>query len=539
MSGSSNNNSKKNINKVEIRMYRLGTGDCFILKFFTGNRISFKMMIDGGVWNRKGSELIPYIEDLKDYVNNHVHVLVITHEHQDHVLAFQRCEELFTNDFQVDQIWMGWTENDADPMVKEWQEKFGEKKNALAMAAHFLAEEANTFDFQNQFKGQKFGKEMFALRQNFIGTIRHFADLNAGEVEQFNAKERIYKGGLRGMLVVKNQIADNNIRYFSPGDVIENFPNANGLKFYILGPPNVIETVRQEEGEEGETFEHSRNMESHQAFSEAVDNYKKGHLPSSVLPFDSSYILDEKKLKRDKDSVQIDFDNIKEVAQKMEQVSEKIRKTAYLHLIDNYRREDWRKIDYDWLYTSGAMALRMSSLTNNLSLAMAIEFEENCEVLLFPGDAEFGSWKSWHHIDWGNHAKPEGKHLTEDLLNRTIFYKVAHHASHNGTAKTLGLDMMTHPKLSAMATLDYNIISNGWKNTMPNRHILKDLLEKTRGRLIFMNEESISIDGNPIGEQIETARKNMDANEKELFDKNFETDEANGFYHQWTIRTKE
>ena len=85
-----------------------------------------------------------------------------------------------------------------------------------------------------------------------------------------------------------------------------------------------------------------------------------------------------------------------------------------------------------------AFALRMNGLTNNLSLALAFEFMDSKKVMLFPGDAEFGSWASWHRIKWDEKGA-DGKHYTEDLLNRTVFYKVAHHLSHNGQPKDLGL----------------------------------------------------------------------------------------------------
>jgi hypothetical protein len=45
--------------------------------------------------------------------------------------------------------------------------------------------------------------------------------------------------------------------------------------------------------------------------------------------------------------------------------------------------------------------------------------------------------------------------------------------NHNSTALRLGLDMMTHKDLAAMATLDYNVIAPDWTNTMPNIEIVE------------------------------------------------------------------
>jgi hypothetical protein len=209
---------------------------------------------------------------------------------------------------------------------------------------------------------------------------------------------------------------------------------------------------------------------------------------AELLPFDASYVAS------DADTIDLYFD----------------------------KANTWRKIDYDWLFSAGSLALRMNSLTNNLSLVLAIEFMESGKVLLFPGDAEFGSWQSWHRIDWT--SKVDGL-TTESLLNRVVFYKVAHHLSHNGTARSKGLEMMTDPELVAMATLDYGVIAPGWKSTMPNVGIVKDLLQKTKGRLLVMNTDELLFDRRanlPLRDKITHYRKRMSKQERESFEHNLE-----------------
>jgi len=146
-------------------------------------------------------------------------------------------------------------------------------------------------------------------------------------------------------------------------------------------------------------------------------------------------------------------------------------------------------------------------------------------VMLFTGDAEFGSWKSWHDINWKEKAEIDIE--TRDLLKKVVFYKVSHHLSHNGTARELGLEMMTSPELCAMASLDYDRIRSGWKSTMPNRLILKKLLEKTKGRLIVMNENGLHYDLNeemPLSNKITEYKKQMTPGELETFNNNLDTD---------------
>ena len=158
--------------------------------------------------------------------------------------------------------------------------------------------------------------------------------------------------------------------------------------------------------------------------------------------------------------------------------------------------------------------------------------------MLFPGDAEYGSWASWHEIKWkekgrGKHDDGKPKHLTEDLLNRTVFYKVAHHLSHNGTAKRRGLEMMTHVDLAAMATLDYAVISDTWKSTMPNRAILADLLTQTRGRLMVLRDEGLFIDAKqkvPLADKIASTRAEMSAAVGKAFEKAHQPPEKNDLF---------
>ena len=80
----------------------------------------------------------------------------------------------------------------------------------------------------------------------------------------------------------------------------------------------------------------------------------------------------------------------------------------------------------------------------------------------------------------------------EDLLNRTVFYKVGHHLSYNGTALEKGINMMEDPDLVAMATLDRKRISEKWKTTMPNKYLVDDLIKRCKGKVFIMDETGVS-----------------------------------------------
>ena len=505
-------------------MYKMGTGDCFAIKFLADKEEIFKIMIDAGTWQGSKDRLGDYIKDLKTYLGDYTDVLIVTHEHKDHVHAFDACEELFTDDnFHVGEIWMGWTENDRTRKVKEWKEDFGEKKKALGLVAKELETAMNTPDFKNQFAGNRDSEKMLGARNVFKGVLSGFADLHLS----FDEVNKVYKGGQAGMEVVKKKIKKDAIKFFKPGDVIRDLGEAEGVKIYVLGPPELYEEVKKEAGGEGESYKHNKQLRESDAFGAAVLGMNNtSFVKDSLLPFDEHYM--ESTLNEQPDPKD-------EVAMTAKKNMDFVR--------GSYKSKDWRKIDYDWLFSAGSFALRMNGLTNNLSLALAFEFEEGGKVLLFPGDAEFGSWESWHRIKWkekkdgSTKEKEKQKHLTEDLLNRTVFYKVAHHLSHNGTAQKLGLEMMNHDDLVAMATLDYEVINDGWTSTMPNRAIIKELLARTKGRLMIMNEKGLFFDFHddvPLREKIDEARDNMTTKERAAFTKNF--DDSNPLYLQYTVK---
>jgi hypothetical protein len=478
-------------------MYRMGTGDCFALKFLNGDEVCFKMLIDAGVWSGKAEDITKYIENLKIYLGDKIDVLVVTHEHKDHVYAFQVCKELFTEHFEVGELWLGWTENDRIKKVKDWKEKYGEHKMALGLAARHLQDALESDDYKKQFAETRFGVQAMEARKNYVEVVTQFADLHLSTDDM-----NMYKGGLDGMEVVKNDIDAAAVKYFKPGDIISDIEEAPGIKIYVLGPPTLYEDVDKETGGIGESYKHNNELEKSGAFGAAVINMNGDDIETHrLLPFDEYYSMDQPA------GVQ-----------------------------QEYEKSDWRKIDYDWLYSAGSFALRMNGLTNNLSLALAIEFEDSGRVMLFPGDAEYGSWASWHNIDWGQKGRDGVTPFVEDLLNRTVFYKVAHHLSHNGTAQRLGLEMMKHKDLVAMATLDYNIICKGWKSTMPNRAIVKELLERTKGRLLILREDDIYYDFHnevSITEKIEEAQEAMTKKEREAFEKATQKEEL---YIQFTVK---
>jgi len=164
---------------------------------------------------------------------------------------------------------------------------------------------------------------------------------------------------------------------------------------------------------------------------------------------------------------------------------EKGSRAAYNRLAKSYKKEGWRNIDYDWLAASEDLALQLNNATNNTSLVLAMEWIKDGRVLLFPADAQLGNWRSWEKVEFQvKNAKGETEKVTSaDLLGRTVFYKVGHHASHNATRKENGLEAMKRNDLVAMIPVDTKVAEN--KEWVMPAHALYDvLLQKTRGRVL-------------------------------------------------------
>jgi beta-lactamase superfamily II metal-dependent hydrolase len=108
-----------------------------------------------------------------------------------------------------------------------------------------------------------------------------------------------------------------------------------------------------------------------------------------------------------------------------------------------------------------AVAVALDKAVNGTSLMIVFQVGKAC--LLFPGDAQWGTWQ-------GALKDPEWR----TLLNKTTFHKISHHASHNGSPKefvdqVLGRDFWAMASTRAMAR---------WKQ-IPKPQLLTALREKS------------------------------------------------------------
>lgn len=456
MAKATNINGK--VTKVLIRMYRGGTGDFFVLQFKKGGAVSFQMMVDCGCIKAGKDYFVERLEDLKVFTKNKaIDLLVVTHEHADHINGFELAKDTF-KDIKFKKVWFSWTENDEDSFANKLRMENSELDNAVNVAVAKLSKLTKEGYFKKLHASEGRNGLMAKGKTHFINSLKQLNRLNL--IGGLGAKSGKPKPTMAELLRTWSVIKEGTeVEFLEPGEVKANLEGAMGLRFYVLGPPKSIASLNLESSDDG-SFEKRENPSKKDfALVSALSASASTGITSYQLPFDTAYELPNE--------------------------------PATVKMQSVYNNEgDWRKIDSDWLFSAGSLAMRYEKSINNTSLALAIQFEDSERVLLFPGDAELGNWLSWHNeLKWP--VQINGKTVmrkAEYFLNKTVFYKVGHHMSQNGTAKAKGVEMMTSDELTVMATLDFRKIHDGWLNTMPNDYLAAELINKSKGKFYFEGE---------------------------------------------------
>ncbi len=432
-------------------MYRQGLGDCILVTFDPTGAKPVHLMIDCGTL---GAKTVPFVsisdavKDIKTETKNHLDLLVVTHEHKDHVSGFGSETAAF-QEMTIDRVWMAWTENPADPLAREIAKFKGDLGVGLASAAEALR------------KAGMAGVGAVAQDAASLGDTLHDLLGFAGDVQALGAGK--FASTVNEAMNFARTGLGSEARYLNPGGPVIEESWAPGFRFYVLGPPRSAAAIKDTgNDDEGDNFYHLAP-----GFGVAIDQLRGVMAPDDPrseeeMPFDPRF-----RMQADDALLQ-----------------ESLREYLSSAL-------DWRRVDFAWLGATADLALQLDSATNNTSLALAIERISDGRVLLFPADSQRGPWLSWHdpQMKWWVQG-PDGttQKTATNLLNETVFYKAGHHASHNGTASQKGLELMQRDEeLVAFIPVDRAIAltrnpKGSWK--MPARPLYRRLLEKCQGRVV-------------------------------------------------------
>ena len=454
------------VTRIVTRMYRIGTGDCFALKFFKGRsrKASFRMLIDCGSCRGDAAHFEPFLDDLAAWVDHHLDLLVVTHEHLDHVNGFAKGREVFEQ-FTIDHVWMAWTENPADPDAVIVKDTLGVLQHAVSLALGRM--EAWQRDTSHHLPDDE-RADAVALdgtRTRYVDAVRELLSFHESGLDEPLAADGDSELS-RSMTFLRDTLIPKTGKdvpdFLLPGSFAPPLSGAEGIRIFVLGPPKSVDALKVKTAGD-DMYERKQALGAASSFRAALGALDPDG-DGVDRPFDDAFVMSDG-----------DATALTEAA---------------------FRgRNAWRDVSFDWLQAAGELALRLHTHTNNTSVALAIEFIGSGKVLLFPGDAEIGHWRSWHAegMSWAVEDGDATKTVTaRDLLARTVLYKVGHHSSHNGTARVSGLDLMTSDDLHAMIPLDMARIGPGWHKTMPSPGVIRELIRRTKGRLFRIDEGLLS-----------------------------------------------
>ncbi len=459
--------------QVRVRMYRQGLGDCFLVTFGVGGGEKH-MLIDCGTLGATttGVTLADVVEDIASTTGGHLDLVVATHEHQDHVSGFRSQKSKF-DAIAVDHVWLAWTENPGDALAQQIEQHENDLGLALAAASEALRKSASA-------ESRALGDAVHDVL-GFVDDAPFGASEFAKTVHEAMENVRTAMGS-----------APPEVRYLNPGTV-ETPDWLPGFRVFILGPPR-SESALNVLGEHGSDelygiasglltgARYRLSGDGLDAYVQRLDRPDQRSAFEANLPFDSRF-------RHDVTSPE----------------ARAILRDTYLD-----GDQDWRRIDDDWLHVAADLALQLDSTTNNTSLALAIERIADGRVLLFVADAQQGSWLSWHDpsAKWAVADAQGGSEeiLAADLLARTVFYKVGHHASHNATASRHGLELMQRAaELTAFIPVDRAVAlkrhpKGTWK--MPAKALYRALLDRCEGRVVRSDlgwaDDAADADNKPV-----------------------------------------
>lgn len=161
--------------RVRVRMYNVGFGDCFLLRF-DGPDGSSCVLIDCGVHSASQGtvdldEIVAAVQaDLAEAGRAHgIGVVMATHRHRDHVHGFGRDG---WDAVAVREVWMPWTEDPDDPTARRIRERQSALAAALTEAAPPSGRLAHVHDLAlNSLTNER---AMATLHSGFAGEPRRW-----------------------------------------------------------------------------------------------------------------------------------------------------------------------------------------------------------------------------------------------------------------------------------------------------------------------------------------------------------------------------
>ena len=298
--------------RAKIRMYRQGLGDCFLITLPGKQGKPYYIMIDCGVilgTSGAAAKMQSVANDVLTTTAGHVDLLIVTHEHWDHLSGFIQAREFFSK-LKIDEVWLAWTEDPKDDLANKLRGEHQKLRLALASACARM-----------QFGGG--GDSGLDSLMEFFGAAGQGTTTDALKfVRAFSDKPR----------------------FCHPQDHPLDLPGVNA-RLYILGPPHDEKMLKK--------FNPSQSHPETYGFANTyLDKIAPALTADIGTPFDPIAQIPWEA------ALQTTFFQKHYFGEDVE---------------SSEKDQSWRRIDTDWLDSSSSLALQLDSATNNTSLVLAIE----------------------------------------------------------------------------------------------------------------------------------------------------------------------
>jgi hypothetical protein len=405
------------------------------------------------------------VEHIGESTGRHLDLMILTHEHQDHLNGIWKKTEPYFDDFQIDEAWVAWTEDPGDDMANDLRERHRDQLLQLVAVRQKLALAAGDDDPAVQRLDGLLALELGSEDETRAAVL-------AADSDPANSVNK------QAMKLVKDKANQHRgVKYLRPGEKPRQVPQSADIRAFVLGPPRDPKLLSDEDPVGDEAF--PRDDAHSLSFSAAALATEV-----SASPFSTRYCAALEQALDGEDQFFVAHYG---------KGNDGENDTDGIEVPPNAA---WRRIDDEWLYSAESLALSLNAGVNNTSLVLAFELPASKKVLLFIGDAQRGNWISWANLTWNDGDETI---TARDLLSRTVLYKVGHHGSHNATLAGTVEDV--HPNLDWMGLSEFageftamipavkdwamQVKPKPWYHPLPS--IQRALLKKAQGRVLQMD----------------------------------------------------
>lgn len=441
--------------KASVRMYRRGLGDCFLVQFTKDDGGLFSVLIDCGligVAKNPREKMEEVVADIAKTCNNRIDVVIMTHEHWDHASGFstQQAQAAF-DEIKIGEVWYAWTEHPENELGNRLREERAAKIKAAKRAARALQSQT--------------GNPLAVDRGEKVANLLQFFG-----VDDLNAADEKVGKSLAAFWYLRNRL-DVKTQYRHPAKAPVALPGVSGVRAFFLGPPEDEGLIKRGERKKDDLYAFAGDLAAAENLEAAFDriDHASSRKGGPDCPFDNA--LSRYWPEAPGEAVSLSL-------------RELIANTWDAH------GKSYRRIESDWTAAAETLALNLDNHTNNTCLVVAFELSPGGKVLLFPADAQIGNWISWKDTRWTVREADGSTRAVSgpDLLQRTVFYKVGHHGSHNATMRAEGLELMTSDELIAfLPVFEDEARKNRWFG-MPFEPLVTRLGNLTTGRVVYSDE---------------------------------------------------